>query len=63
MSYKMGAQSEEQATREAVDKFNEAFNLHDADRVAAPLTDDTVFEGTSPAPDGRRVEGKAVREY
>jgi len=24
------------------------------------LTDDTVFEDTSPAPDGRRVEGKAA---
>src|SRR5215468_3514475 len=26
--------------------------------VEALLTDDTVFEDTSPAPDGRRVEGK-----
>jgi ketosteroid isomerase-like protein len=24
------------------------------------LTDDTVFEDTSPAPDGRRIEGKAA---
>jgi ketosteroid isomerase-like protein len=61
---KTGVQSEEQATREAVDKFNEAFNRHDADRLAALLTDDTVFEDTSPAPDGRRIEGKAaVTEY
>jgi ketosteroid isomerase-like protein len=64
MNYKTGVQSEEQATREAVDKFNEAFNRHDADRLAAFLTDDTVFEDTSPAPDGRRIEGKAaVTEY
>ncbi len=58
--HKTGVQSEEQATREAVDKFNEAFNRHDADRLAALLTDDTVFEDTSPAPDGRRIEGKAA---
>jgi ketosteroid isomerase-like protein len=64
MNSKTGVQSEEQATREAVDKFNEAFNRHDADRLAALLTDDTVFEDTSPAPDGRRIEGKAaVTEY
>ena len=60
MNYKTGVQSEEQATREAVDKFNEAFNRHDADRLATLLTDDTVFEDTSPAPDGRRIEGKAA---
>ena len=46
------------ASDTAVDSFNEAFNRHDA---LAPLsTDDTVFEDTSPAPDGRRVEGKAA---
>lgn len=64
MNQKTGVQAEEQATREAVDKFNEAFNRHDADRLAALLTEDTVFEDTSPAPDGRRIEGKAaVTEY
>ena len=54
------AQSQEQATRSAIDNFNVAFNRHDADTVAALLTDDTVFEDTSPPPDGRRVEGKAA---
>lgn len=53
-------QSQEQATRAAIDRFNDAFNRHDADALAAFLTDDTVFEDTSPAPDGRRVEGKAA---
>lgn len=43
-----------------VDRFNEAFNRHDADALATWLTDDTVFEDTSPAPDGRRIEGKAA---
>jgi len=51
---------EEEATRAAVERFNEAFNRHDAEAVAALLTEDTVFEDTSPAPDGRRIEGKAA---
>jgi ketosteroid isomerase-like protein len=48
------------ATRTVIDRFNEAFNWHDADALAPLLTDDTVFEDTSPAPDGRRIEGKAA---
>ena len=52
--------SQEQSTRTTVDSFNEAFNRHDADGLAAFLTEDTVFEDTSPAPDGRRIEGKAA---
>jgi ketosteroid isomerase-like protein len=54
------AQSQDQATRAAIDSFNDAFNRHDADALAALLTEDTVFEDTSPAPDGRRIEGKAA---
>lgn len=50
----------EQATRTTIDSFNEVFNRQDADALAALLTDDTVFEDTSPAPDGRRIEGKAA---
>jgi steroid delta-isomerase-like uncharacterized protein len=50
----------EQMTRQTIDRFNEAFNRHDADAVESLLTDDTVFEDTSPAPDGRRVVGKAA---
>jgi ketosteroid isomerase-like protein len=58
------ANSIEQATRRAIDKFNDAFNRHDADGLAAFLTDDTVFEDTSPAPDGRRIQGRgAVVEF
>jgi ketosteroid isomerase-like protein len=57
-------QSLEQVTRTTIDRFNEAFNRHDADGLAVLLTDDTVFEDTSPAPDGRRIEGKtAVVEF
>lgn len=51
--------SQGQTTRQVIDNFNAAFNRHDANALAAFLTDDTVFEDTSPAPDGRRVEGKA----
>jgi ketosteroid isomerase-like protein len=47
-------------TRMVIDRFNEAFNRHDADALAPLLTDDTVFEDTSPQPDGRRIEGRAA---
>jgi ketosteroid isomerase-like protein len=60
MSHESNAQSQEQATRAALVGFNEAFNRHDADALAAFLTEDTVFEDTSPAPDGRRIAGKAA---
>jgi len=55
---KSGTTSQEQATRTTIDRFNEAFNRHNADALAALLTEDTLFEDTSPQPDGRRVEGK-----
>ena len=54
------SQPEEQSTRTTIDKFNEAFNRHDADALAVLLTEDTVFENTTPPPDGRRIEGKAA---
>ncbi|MBV9265690.1 MAG: nuclear transport factor 2 family protein, partial [Acidobacteriaceae bacterium] len=47
-------------TRVTIEHFNEAFNRHDADALAYLLTDDTVFENTSPPPDGQRIEGKAA---
>jgi ketosteroid isomerase-like protein len=64
MTSEREAMVQAQTTRLVIDRFNEAFNRHDANALAAWLTDDTVFEDTSPAPDGRRVEGKdAVVEY
>lgn len=64
MNHQQNSGSKEQGTRDTISRFNEAFNRHDADGVEALLTDDTVFEDTSPAPDGRRVEGKkAVAEF
>jgi ketosteroid isomerase-like protein len=57
-------QSQERTTRATIDSFNNAFNRHDADALAPLLTEDTVFEDTSPTPDGRRIEGKpAVVEF
>jgi ketosteroid isomerase-like protein len=51
-------------TRSTIERFNDAFNRHDIDGMAVLLTDDTVFEDTSPTPDGRRIEGKtAVVEF
>jgi ketosteroid isomerase-like protein len=56
--------SEDQMPRTTIERFNEAFNAHDTDALAALMTGDTVFEDTSPAPDGRRIEGKsAVVDY
>jgi ketosteroid isomerase-like protein len=60
MSFEQNSQVQEQETRTAIDNFNEAFNRHDAETLASLLTGDTVFEDTSPAPDGRRIEGKAA---
>jgi len=48
------------STRTTIDHFNDAFNRHDAEALATLLTEDTVFENTSPPPDGRRIEGKAA---
>ena len=60
MAHEKKTRSEDEITRTAIDNFNQAFNRHDADAVAALLTEDTVFEDTSPQPDGRRIEGKAA---
>ncbi|MFA5883646.1 MAG: nuclear transport factor 2 family protein [Acidimicrobiia bacterium] len=51
--------SDDITTLAAVDRFNEAFNRHDVDAVMAAMTDDCVFESTSP-PLGTRVEGPAA---
>jgi len=60
MNSEQNAAMSDQGTRMVIDRFNEAFNRHDADALALLLTDDTVFEDTSPPPDGRRIEGKAA---
>jgi ketosteroid isomerase-like protein len=64
MNSTQSEQSEGQKTRVAIDSFNLTFSRRDADGLAALLTEDTVFEDTSPAPDGGRIVGKkAVVEF
>ena len=48
------------ATLDVIHRFNTAFNSHDVDAIMALMTDDCVFENTSPAPDGERYEGQAA---
>ena len=47
-------------TLTVIEKFSAAFNRHDVDAVMALMTDDVVFENTSPTPDGERYEGQAA---
>ena len=59
-------QGSQSPSAEAVllDRFNEAFNRHDADAMMAMMTEDCIFENTFPAPDGTRYEGQAlVRQF
>ena len=41
-------------------EFNEAFNRHDVAGMMQLMTDDCIFENTSPAPDGAVYSGKEV---
>ena len=43
-----------------MDAFTAALNTHDLDAVLALVTDDIVFESTSPSPDGTRYQGRAA---
>jgi ketosteroid isomerase-like protein len=47
-------------TLATIEQFNDAFNRHDVEAVMALMTEDVVFENTSPAPDGERFAGHAV---
>jgi ketosteroid isomerase-like protein len=60
MNSQQNPQMTSATTRMVLDRFNEAFNRHDAEALSTWLTDDTVFEDTSPAPDGQRIEGKTA---
>lgn len=60
MSSEQNSQAAASTTRMVVDHFNEVFNRHDADALEQLLTEDTVFEDTSPAPDGNRIAGRAA---
>jgi ketosteroid isomerase-like protein len=48
--------------RDLLTRFNDAWGAHDLDAALALCSDDVVFDGTGPAPDGERHQGKdAVR--
>jgi ketosteroid isomerase-like protein len=47
-------------TLATIDRFNDAFNRHDTDAVMALMTNDVIFENTSPSPDGTRCVGQAA---
>jgi len=49
----------ESGLRTVVD-FNEAFNRHDVDGMMALMSEDCIFENTSPAPDGTVYSGREV---
>jgi ketosteroid isomerase-like protein len=53
--------TDDAGTLAAVDRFNEAFNRHDVDAVMAAMTDDCVFESTSPPAGERHAGQEAVR--
>ena len=47
-----------------IDRFNEAFNRRDVEEIMALMTNDVVFENTSPWPDGERYDGQeSVRGF
>ena len=47
-----------EVTTRVVLKFNEAFNRHNVDEMMQCMSDDCVFENTTPAPDGTIYKGK-----
>jgi len=50
----------EVAILELADRLVALLNAHDLEGALELVTDDFVFESTSPAPDGARYEGKAA---
>lgn len=46
------------AVLDLMDRFTAALNAHDLEAVLALVTDDIVFESTTPPPDGARYEGR-----
>jgi ketosteroid isomerase-like protein len=44
-------------TREVLDRYNDAFRLHDPGLLNDLIADDCVIEDSGPAPDGARREG------
>jgi ketosteroid isomerase-like protein len=62
MSQQVATTTEE--TLAVIGRFNDAFGRRDVDAVMALMTDDVIFENTSPSPDGTRYGGQAdVRQF
>jgi ketosteroid isomerase-like protein len=47
-------------TLAVIERFNAALERHDIHGMLAEMTADTVFENTSPTPDGARLQGIAA---
>ncbi|MFC7623205.1 nuclear transport factor 2 family protein [Microlunatus sp. GCM10028923] len=47
-------------TREVLDRYNDAFRLHDPGLLADLIADDCVIEDSGPAPEGARRVGRAA---
>jgi ketosteroid isomerase-like protein len=60
MDIEQNSRAADTVTYSVIRDFNDAFNRQDPEALAALLTDDTVFEDTSPQPDGARLEGKTA---
>jgi ketosteroid isomerase-like protein len=43
---------------DVAERFEAALNAHDLDAAIGLVSDDVVFESTTPAPDGARYEGR-----
>jgi rhodanese-related sulfurtransferase len=53
-----GSMQTEDPVLAVMDRFTAAVNSHDLDAVRALVTEDIVFESTSPPPDGTRYHGR-----
>jgi hypothetical protein len=45
------------STAEVIDRYNEAFRVHDPSMLDGLIAPECVIEDTGPAPDGARLEG------
>lgn len=58
------AHQEQSPEIDLLNRFNDAFNRHDVDAIMSMMSDDCVFDNTSPAPDGTLFRGQAnVRHF
>ncbi|MEA2573023.1 MAG: hypothetical protein QOH93_321 [Chloroflexia bacterium] len=58
------AQNDQSPSTDLLNRFNDAFNRHDVDAIMSMMSEDCVFDNTSPAPDGSLFQGQAsVRQF